>query len=319
MGYQFFTKKIPASNQPIVLQKEGTSPIKNFDFKIEDTIPDSSMNFKGYQKYLGSLKKTDLNSIQKGLKAFRKNQILFSQQEKDKALSYYQDFFYGVIRGFRDKVYNDELERLLEKENSSIDGVYYVNDLLDLLNDPQKPKKDPRVQALIKLMHHNGLQFDMSEGNIYISIQPDFLYKNFQPYLSIPYQEFLAIEKKEKAERCTEDAGLRISFDELGNRIIIWENFLKEYPDFEFNKEIREKNNWYLKLFLRGLNNSPLFSYSDDLLNPEIKIAYENYIQKNGESQSGKLVKGFYDLLQTEGFKRNEKIEQYYDDNHLGW
>ena len=276
------------------------------------------LNLDQYQKYLDSLNKSDANSIQKGVKTFVKNQFNFSQEEKEKAFSYYKDFFYSVIHKFGEIAYHKDILDKLDNEVSQDHGVN-LNELLELLNNPKKLKKDPQAQELTDLMYYNGMKFEMTEGTIYITSQPDFLFDNFKSYLSEAFQEYLAITKKEDAETCVDDACILISFDNLGNRIITWENFMEKYSKFEYFDDIRNRHDWYLKLFLNGLNNSPLFSYHDYFLDPNIKKAYENFIQKNGEKESGKLVKNFYELLKSEGFKKSPKVNQFYKNNHVEW
>jgi hypothetical protein len=318
-GYQFLSKigtgKPRVSSEPTPSEVTLT-PIDN-NSKIDDSIPETLMNADEYKEYLGSLNINDANSIQKGLEIFLKNQTGFSQSEKDQAFMNYCDFFYEVINTFGRVIYKGDIsERMWDEVKGE---RVTVNVLLDFLNNPDIPKKDPQIQELTDLVYRNGMKFEMSEGTVYISDQPDFLHKNFGSYLSEAFQEYLAILKEEDAETYVDDACLLISFDDLGNRIIAWEDFMERYPEFEYSDSIQKRYSLYLKIFLRGLENSPIFSYPDYLLEPEIKKAYENFIQKNGDRESGRLVKDFFESLESEDFKKNDKVPQFYKDHHLEW
>lgn len=284
LGNYFLTEKEKVSKQENQSVKPTISRnveiiLNELNTTIEESISDSpDMSLDDYKNYLDSLDKTDVNSIQKGLKVFIKNHNSFSQEEKDKAFVKYNDFFYSIVNKYGETILNNQ-DLMNQIYNEAEDNnVVDLNALLDLLNNPNLAKKDPQVQIVTDQVYFNGLKFEMSEGNVYINAQPSFLYNNFKSYLSKAFQEYLAISTKDDAEICVDDACILISFDDLGNRIITWEEFIEVYPNFIYIDDIKKLHDWYLKLFLHGLNNSPLFSYPDYILNPSLKEAYENFI-----------------------------------------
>ncbi len=322
LGYHYLKiepiQEARPSIAPTATETDPNTFISDLNAKIDESIPDKPMRLGEYQAYLDSLDKTDANSIQKGLKTFQKNLLNYSQADKERAFTYYNVFFHNVISKFEDAVYRKGiLEKIGNEVRSKSNDVIDFNELLGILNNPNKTKKDPQVQELTELLYFNGMKFEMSEGTIYIASQPDFLFNNFGPYLPEAFRDYLAITKEHDSEIWVDDACLLISFEDLGDRIIAWENFMEKYPEFEYYQDIKETHDRYLRFFLMGLDNSPLFNYPDDLLDPNIQKAYENYIQKNGARESGKLVNSYYELLEAEGFKKGPKIDQFYKDNNL--
>ena len=70
--------------------------------------------------------------------------------------------------------------------------------------------------------------WDIGEGIVTIRELPHLYYDVFKDYVTDDYKEYLKIWAKDDEELYQADAGLCISFVELGDRIARWENFLNK-------------------------------------------------------------------------------------------
>jgi hypothetical protein len=171
------------------------------------------------------------------------------------------------------------------------------------------------VINLTNSLEKNGLRLSITEGSYYIDEKPDYLINSFKSFVSPSVYEFLNIRGRELQEGFSEDAKLIITFREVGNRIITWQNYLKKYPSSPLLAEAKFSYHLYLNTFLTGLDNSPISI--DDTLLPEIKQVYAEFIAKNPDNESGKMVGKFYNLLAGNNFRLTEEVDDFYQQNQI--
>ena len=138
-----------------------------------------------------------------------------------------------------------------------------------------------------------GLElYHAGEGTFAVRTYSNFYYDIFKNYLSDDYKEYLKIVVKEIEEPFASDGGVIIPADELGDRIIVWENFMKKYPNLDkklknlINKELLEYRNAYIL----GLDNTPTMSDNGKILN-ENNIEFNRFIKKYPNSPTTEIIK----------------------------
>ena len=87
--------------------------------------------------------------------------------------------------------------------------------------------------------------WDIGEGIVTIRELPHLYYDVFKDYVTDDYKEYLKIWAKDNEELYQADAGLMISFEELGERIITWENFLNKFPNSTLKQRVVDLLNSY--------------------------------------------------------------------------
>jgi hypothetical protein len=247
-----------------------------------------------FREYLHKLNKSELASISKASNEFRKNFFAAVPEIKDTAFIEFRSFYYDVINSYYEIFWNNQ-------------------DLIKKLNDHQND--DLQVQNLKIALNQNGLQLSKTEGGYYIDEKPDFLYNNFKNFVSNSIKEFLLIRSKELEEGFSEDAKLLISYKSLGDRITIWEKYLNEYPSSPLAAEAKFSYHLYLNTFITGLDNSPVTK--EDIFLPEMQSVYLNYIQKNNNSESGKIVEKFYSIISKNNFHLTPTLDDFYTENQI--
>jgi|CZKP01.1.fsa_nt_gi hypothetical protein len=255
----------------------------------------SSANLSAnFRVYLDKLHKSDLASISHASNEFRKRFSAADPEIRDSAFIEFRYFYYDVINSYYEIFLNNQ---------------ELVNKLNDHKND------DPQVQELKMALDQNGLRLSKTEGGYYIDEKSDYLYVNFKNFVSRGLNEFLLIRSKELEEGFSEDAKLLISYKSLGERITTWEKYLNKYPSSPLSAEAKFSYHLYLNTFITGLDNSPVTV--DDILLPEMKNVYSDFIQKNNNSESGKLVGKFYTIISNNNFHLTSDLDDFYKENQI--
>lgn len=247
-----------------------------------------------FREYLDKLPKSELFSISKASKEYRKNFTAAAPEMKDSAFLDFRSFYYDVINSYYEIFYNNK-------------------GLLNELN--ANNNNDPRVKELKSTLDQNGLRISKTEGGYYIDESPVFLYSQFKNYVSRPVSEYLLIRRKELEEGFSEDSKLLISYNSLGDRITTWEKYLNDYPTSPLSAEAKFSYHLYLNSFITGLDNSPVAM--DNILLPEMKKVYSDFIRKNNNLESGKIVEKFYSIVSNNNFHLTSDLDDFYKDNQI--
>ena len=168
--------------------------------------------------------------------------------------------------------------------------------------------KDNLNKSLAKV----GWTIKMSEGNYYLGESPTWFATEFKEILTATYREYFRLRSQEIREGFSEDAGLLISWEQLRKRIITWENFLHQYPDFVEKANIQPYLADYLSTYLGGMDNTRIYG-KKMALKKEVKVSYENFIKKNKSSKYHSIVKEFYEMIKKNGYIVPKNYETFLD------
>ena len=190
----------------------------------------------------------------------------------------------------------------------------YILSVENSLNEtyPLPPKKEKKFKAELQKI---GLLIYQSEGMYYVKADSVWFLKEFGDNLSNVWKKFLKQSSHEAKNYFVEDAVLQISFEELRERIVFWENFLNDYPDFPEKSQVEESLASYLDFYLKDLHTSLSFSHIP-IASADIRKSYENFIKMNGESKYYNIVKSQYAIIKENTFKIDKKTNKKLDDNY---
>jgi hypothetical protein len=281
-----------------------------------------------FRGYLGSLSKTDLNSIQQGTAYFQKKLLSLSLRGKDMAYLVFSDFYYRVASEYNEKVMNGA--ELLQARLTAGNSRGLPNDsYLKHLNDPAVSKGDPQIQVFMELLIKNGFQLVLMNDNYMVRERPGYLYDHFGAVLSDALRRFLELRRDDEAAGVFSTEGaLLISYRDLGERVIVWERYLDKYPNSLVGDEAEYYYHTYLDTMLSGTGNPGAGNTGETnagtgifdergVLKPELKRVYYNFKSKYPNTKSGKLIDQFYDLLLRNNFKYFRQVDDFYRQNQV--
>ena len=117
------------------------------------------------------------------------------------------------------------------------------------------------------------------EGAFYPIIDYETL-KIYNDYLSDEMKGYIDIKSIDSNNPTVLDASLVISFDELAQRLIKVENYIKEYPDGIRYEEILRLFGVYLRFYLEGVDNTPIYDYETKEIKNEVLKSYKKTAAK---------------------------------------
>jgi hypothetical protein len=230
-----------------------------------------------YKTFLASLPKDDPASITKAIDQYRTAIVPLDMDKHVNAFLEFFDFHEDVCNGV-DKALWEELTH---------NGVIGV------------PDDDSEV---VKQLRRHGLEI---RGNgpdgFYVGGVPAYIPEMFSPFLPRSIQRYLELRLAEMREGYQVDAGLKISYARLAQRVANWERYLRNYPGSPVHTEALVLRGQYLLDLLFGMNNSPLDPATEDRSN-NIRVVYEDYLRAHPGSYSARLVSAQYKHLKKTGY-----------------
>ena len=202
-----------------------------------------------------------------------------------------------------------EADRLFNQYYNEMSEYFYENGN-EVLNENMRNKsfnKTELNQINNKILNKYGLILEYAgEGTYAVGARPDFYYNIFKDYVSDAYREYLKITADKNEGNFADDAGITITFKELGDRIIVWENFMKKYPDADkdLKKNVKEKVLQYRNTYILGMDNTPTMSSGK---NPSIleknNREFDRFIKAYPKSRTAEIIKYFQKNYKTKGIK----------------
>jgi len=187
----------------------------------------------------------------------------------------------------------DELyEQYLESNNTILENLNIEHDKLlsgGIYNneDTSENFTDEEWKIANKFLNKYDLElWYLARGACIIKEVPDFYYKTFKDYVTDDYKEYLKITSKENEEHYVADSGLCITLEELGDRIVTWENFLEKYPNSKLNDKVNNICNSYRRDYILGVPGG-IYDYK------ESAEEYNRFIKKYPDSPTTELL-GYY-------------------------
>ena len=164
-----------------------------------------------------------------------------------------------------------------------------------------------------KILNKYDLElWDIGEGIVTIRELPSLYYDVFKDYVTDDYKEYLKIWAKDNEKLYQADAGLLVSFEEIGERIVTWESFLNQYPDTKLNIKVTALLNSYREDYLLGMDNTPTLDGGYDNIPVTVdevaKKEYDRFMKKYPNSPTVELIKyllenyqnnNIYDLIRN--------------------
>ena len=164
-----------------------------------------------------------------------------------------------------------------------------------------------------KILNKYDLElWDIGEGMVTIRELPNLYYDMFKDYVTDDYKEYLKIWAKDNEKLYQADAGLLVSFEEIGERIVTWESFLNQYPDTKLNIKVNALLNSYREDYLLGMDNTPTLDGGYDnipiTVDEVAKKEYDRFMKKYPNSPTVELIKyllenyqnnNIYDLIRN--------------------
>jgi len=133
------------------------------------------------------------------------------------------------------------------------------------------------------------------EGSFAFRLNPNYWVEHIAPHLPKADQVYLKQVAEQTQQPYADDAGLLISWLELGQRVQVWAQYVQDHPDGYFTEMAQANRDDNLNTLLVGMDNTP--THEQGVLLPEVKAAYAQLIQQYPNSQLSKTLSLFEQQL----------------------
>jgi len=184
---------------------------------------------------------------------------------------------------------NDSTMRLLEHTEQNILEHYYEYYSDDRGNPKAAPDSIAKKEVLLKSA---GIEFwEIGEGMVEIRTVANFYLPLFKGHVTKDYEDFIALLAKDDENLYSADAGISISFNAVGKRVLNWEKFIAKYPYSSLTSQAIDYYRMYQYGFLLGEDNTPTIEVTDNTIYPENLKEFAAFTAANPSSPTTALVK----------------------------
>ncbi len=135
-------------------------------------------------------------------------------------------------------------------------------------------------------------------------------YDSYRPYLTQEMNDYIDIKLDESERPSVMDAGIVIPVEDFVKRIIKSMDYVTKYPDSPRADEVRQFNNGRIYMYLSGIDNNPVFDLNNKIL-PDRLTEYQDILAKYGDTEFGKILGDYLDLLSQENYTRTQKVDDF--------
>ncbi|MBZ2175821.1 hypothetical protein K8M07_11290 [Schnuerera sp. xch1] len=155
--------------------------------------------------------------------------------------------------------------------------------------------KNVKLKELVDRIIKGKYKLVNMEGAFYPIIDYEAL-KVYSDYLPDEIDEYINIKSMDSNKPKMLDAEMSISFDELTERLIDTENYIKQYPKSVKNEEVLRIYGEYLRIYLEGAPNTPIYDYGTKTIKNEVLSSYKE-VSKMEDTITSTIVSKYIDII----------------------
>lgn len=248
----FYSKNLNTANNSILdsnyIEDSNSS---NDEMPTQDTQIEKEDGYNYYIEFkdLGTGKKyrqIDINDINAANFAGKKYQEEYNNKKgTEAAIKGFLEFlpFYYAFLGEQSSIISDEANKIIDGQQAM---------------PTDENGESPNIEDYLREKYEKyGININHDEGYFYATRSYQYLYDNFESYLTVEWQELIKFNIKYQGTIIS-DAHFTIDKNEIKEIISFYENFKLKYPEFcEKHLNIDKVISTYKK----GLNNYPCAAY----------------------------------------------------------
>ncbi|WBW96689.1 hypothetical protein [Oceanirhabdus sp. W0125-5] len=232
----------------------------------------------------------------------KKNENKNGQADKNEASTKVYDEFLKVLEGKNVLETKEYIVKNIENVSAEIAdkmvGEYELlikanyMELIDKFNSPKyfnavnetkdeeynlqlEAIKDEEIKKEVMDVVASGYTFEMAEGDYYLAMDYAMINDTFGKYLSEKIKPYYEIRKKELDKPTFVEEYLNIEFDEIKNRVVTLESFIKNNNDFKNIEDAKEMMRWYVQALLTVDHFNSTVDYETGEVKEVVKNTYE--------------------------------------------
>ncbi|GMK37397.1 hypothetical protein PCCS19_04500 [Paenibacillus sp. CCS19] len=198
-----------------------------------------------------------------------------------------------------------ELAARYDEELPSRQDPFYKENVASVLNELEWPItsdsvdkiQDESVRTIVQAAFADGYKLEAVEGSIFPIVDYGSLRK-FADALSPAYSAYIELLAQQSDQKAMSDGGLVISWDQFADRIIAYDQYASKFPTSPEVSKVKTMYEGAMTIYLNGADNTPIYDREGSYkLLDEVKSSYERIAKDYADTQTGKIVQGFVDVL----------------------
>ncbi len=273
----------------------ATDAVKDPAKSTENVGGDEKNREKVMVEFDNILKKGDLEEI---IGFIDGNIGKLSQIEGDKMISDLERVLYRSLDTIVDKI----LQTDTKGELITIAGTE-----LFFPEDKIKDIQDEKLRDEITKVINSKFKLINLEGNYYPIVDYEKI-KQYNGYISDEMKEYIEIKAMDSNEPMAVDAGLRISYDDLADRIIRTEKYIEKYSQGQRYEEMLGNYKNKLAIYLGGLDNTPIADFTSKRIFDDVLESYKK-VSKVKDSATAFVVSKYINAIEENDLIINKSVE----------
>lgn len=189
-----------------------------------------------------------------------------------------------------------------------VQAICLSNFKLNGVPDDLSNIEDVGLRIYVEELKATGYKLVVKDGKYLPELDYSF-YNQFTEYLSDEMQTYLELMGLRKELLFTADQRLPITWDDVFDRLMRFESFLKRFPDSKKKDVVWLNYEYYTKLYLYGTEGTPAFNLTDSELDNWLKVSYSNIYLGNTESAFIKHFKEYLQVMDREQYVLTEAVD----------
>lgn len=251
----------------------------------------------------------------KGQETLKQLQVIASQAKNARELTSFidaniskvdthtADSLFAILEQFYDQhlpALNENFAKILTQSHT----VEKLNEL-EYPFDVNKIKNDDTLKQWLLNQTEGKLSLDQKEGDYYWRVDYTALNQAYAPKLSDEIKSYLSIQAAESKQNFFRDGSIKVTRDELGDRLLNAEGYLVKYPSGQKKTVVQALYLDYLKAYIYGYRYDAIDENTMKLL-PTVKQSYAQLVNKQPDSKTAQIVKEYLVII-------NENKDVIYD------
>jgi len=202
---------------------------------------------------------------------------------------------------------------LVPNVQDQMQKIYKWNDSFTQL---MSRTKDKNLRSLLQQARDSGYRLTAIEGSLY-PIMNYAAFDKYTSYVNKDIKQYIRIMAVETNNISTEDGGLMIGYQEMLNRALNQEQFLKDFPDSNRKNRVQMLMNEYTLYTFYGLDNTPLFDYDTNIMDANAQKGYKAVLQRTASEDSDfvKKLDAFMNVVAESKFEKTEAVDKWLEQN----
>lgn len=179
-----------------------------------------------------------------------------------------------------------------------------IDDVMALEDEDSKLLASSALDGGYKLLSGEGVVVPILDYEVFLTDRPSF---------TEAMGAYLELMASESNQPVLSDAAIAISWTELGERTVMAEQALSQYPDSVQQEQFMGLYFGYFAHFLYGSGNTEVFEYGQNgVFREKVQTGYDALLENHGDTYTADVLRSYLDFI--------KKITQLYpssdDPNH---